>query len=424
MRTFLESVNLNSKNDLNTLTGPVVVYFKVTGGCNLKCSFCSQADAKKINMDLDDAKTLLTELKDIGVISINYTGGEPLVYPQIEELLKFGNELGFEQTLVTNVISLFKKESVLKYVNTIGISLHGMPKVHDKLCNMSGAFKIVENSIDKLIKDYPHININVNYTLTRDNIDKKNLEFIKDFCKKKKIKLCFGRLNYLGYASTEEIIDPNSYLKIIYELKEDYENISISNCISSCMVDDKYKHLNHACGAGVTIFSIEANGDVKICPSSNYVLGNAFTGSFKKIINNSLIRKYKALDWLPNSCRICKDFSYCKGGCHSEGNGEFYKNSCDALLLNKLNNVWNEISNKKIIFKCSKLRRENNKYLVIKVPLRKIDKVGYKVLLKCNGSMSALEIEKEFSNIENIRDFLCTLYIDGIVGVVNEKEND
>lgn len=424
MRTFLESVNLNSKNKLNTLTGPVVVYFKVTGGCNLKCSFCSQADAKKINMDLDDAKTLLTELKKNGVISINYTGGEPLVYPHIEELLKFGNELGFEQTLVTNVISLFKKESILKYINTVGISLHGLPKVHDKLCNMSGAFKIVESNIDRLLKDYPQISVNVNYTLTRDNIDEKNLEFIKDFCKKKKIKLCFGRLNYLGFAEKEKIIDPNLYLKTIYKLKKDYENISISNCISTCMVDDKYKHLNHACGAGVTIFSIEANGDIKICPSSNYVLGNAFTSSFKKIINNIVIKKYKSLDWLPNSCRICKDFSYCKGGCHAEGNGEFYKNSCDALLLNKINKVWENIANKKIVSKCSKLRRENNKYLVIKVPLRKIDKVGYKVLLKCDGSMSALEIEKEFSNIENIRDFLCTLYIDGIVGVVNEKEND
>lgn len=424
MRTFLESVNLNSKNSLDTISGPVVVYFKVTGCCNLKCSFCSQAEAKKINMDLNEAKTLLTELKRIGVISINYTGGEPLVYPYIEELLEFGSALGFEQTLVTNAINIFKKEKVLKYINTIGISLHGVPKVHDKLCNIDGAFKIVENNIDKLLKEYPNINVNINYTLTSENINEKSLRFIKNFCKKRKIKLCFGRLNYLGFAKKEKIIDPNVYLKAIYELKNDYQNISISNCISSCIVDDKYKHLNHACGAGVTIFSVEANGDVKICPSSNYVLGNAFTSSIEKIINNSFIKTYKKLDWLPNSCRLCKDFVYCKGGCHAEGTGKFYKSSCDALLLNKLNKVWSDICSKKIILKCSKLRKEGKKYLIIKVPLRKIDKVGYQVLLKCNGSMTALEIEKRFKKIENIRDFLCTLYIDGVIGVKYEKEND
>ncbi len=424
MRTFLESVNLNSKNSLDTISGPVVVYLKVTGCCNLKCTFCSQAGAKKIHMDLNEAKTLLMELKKHGVISINYTGGEPLVYPHIEELLEFGNKLRFEQTLVTNAINIFKKEKVLKYINTIGISLHGAPKIHDKLCNKNGVFKLVENNINKLLKEYPNINININYTLTRDNINEENLEFIMNFCKKRKIKLCFGRLNYLGLAEKEEIIDPNLYLKKILELKNEYQNISISNCISSCMVDEKYKHLNHACGAGITIFSIEANGDLKICPSSNYVLGNVFTSSLKKVINSRLIKKYKKLDWLPNSCRLCKDFAHCKGGCHAEGTSEFYKSSCDALLLNKIEKAWNDIYNKRIILKCNKLRKEDKKYLIIKVPLRKIDKNGYQVLLKCDGSMTALEIEKEFKRIENIRDFLCTLYIDRIIGVKYEKEND
>ena len=424
MRTFLESVNINSKNDLNTLMAPVVVYFKVTGGCNLKCPFCSQAKVQKVNMNLNDAKKLLIELKQMGVISINYTGGEPLVYPHIEELLKFGNSLGFEQTLITNAINLLRREKVIRYINNVGISLHGIPEVHDNLCNMSGAFKNVENSIDKLLKEYPHVNVNINYTLTKDNVDIKNLEFVKDFCKKKNIKLCFGRLNYLGLAKNEEILNPNSYLKIIYNLKNDYPKISISNCIANCVVDDKYRHLNHACGAGITIFSIEANGDVKICPSSNYVLGNAFISSFKKVINSSVIKKYKKLAWLPNCCRICKDFAYCKGGCHAEFNGEFYKNSCDSLVLNKMNLVWKEICNKKIISQCNKLRKENDKYLIIKVPLRKIDRMGYKILLKCDGNMTALEIEKAFSKVENIRDFLCALYIDEIIGVKYEKKND
>lgn len=424
MKTFLESVNINKSFNLNTLEAPLIVYLKVTGCCNLSCTFCSQAKAKRINMDVTEAKKLLTELKNIGVISINYTGGEPLLYPHIEELLAYGNSLGFEQTLVTNAINLFKSKDILKFVNTIGVSLHGMPKVHDKLCNKKGVFKIVEDNIDKLLKEYPNINVNINCTLTRDNIDYENLEFIKDFCKKKKIKLCFGRLNYLGFAETEKVIDPDSYLKTIYDLKKDYSKIAISNCISSCIVDNQYKHLNHACGAGVTIFSVEANGDVKICPSSNYILGNAFKESFKKVINTKAIREYKKLEWLPNGCRICKNFENCKGGCHAEGNGQFYKNSCDALFLNRLNIIWEEINNKKLIVNCSKLRKEKNKYLIIKVPLRKVDKIGYKILLKCDGTRTANQLESEFSKVENIRDFLCTLYIDGVIGVKYEKETD
>ena len=424
MKTFLETISLKKNYDLNTIDSPVIIYFKVTGCCNLNCSFCSQSEAKKINMDIHNAKKLLRELKKTGVVAINYTGGEPLVYPHIYELLEYGDSLGFEQTLVTNGINLFKNEKVLEYVNTIGISIHGMPKVHDRLCNMDGAFKIVENNINKILKQYPHTNININYTLTKDNIDEENMTFIKDFAKKKNLKLCFGRLNYLGYAKNEEIIEPNKYLKIIESLKEDYKNISISNCISACSCSDKYRYLCHSCGAGVTIFSVDANGDVKICSSSNYILGNAFTGSFKKIINSSIMKRYRLLQWLPNVCRICKDFEYCKGGCHAEGNFKFYENSCDALLVNKLNIVWEYIKDKKLILKNGKFRKEKDKYLIIKVPLRKVDSNGFKVLTMCSGKFTGSELQNEFKKIENIRDFLCTLYLDGVIEVKYEKKND
>ena len=424
MRTFLESVNLNNTKDLNTLTAPIIVYFKVTGCCNLMCSFCSQTDLKKKNMDIDKAKKLLSELKETGVVSINYTGGEPLVYPKILELVKYGNELGFEQTLVTNGINLLKNEEVLKYINTIGISLHGKPDIHDKLCNKKGTFKLIENNIDTIQKNYPKILININCTLTKENINEKNILFLKDFCKKKNIKLCFGRLNYLGLASKNEIINPNDYLSLIHNIKNEYSNISISNCVASCTCDEKYKYLNHACGAGTTIFSIEPNGDVKICPSSKYILGNAFEQKFNKIIKKSELKNYKKLNWLPNVCRICKDFEHCKGGCHAEGNYKFYQNTCDALLIDKLQRVWEIIENQKVILKTTKLRKEKNKYLIIKIPLRKIDKSGYEVLKSINGSISCKELVEKFNKIENIKDFLCTLYIEGIIGVKNEKKTN
>lgn len=93
-------------------------------------------------MDIHNAKKLLRELKKTGVVAINYMGGESLVYPHIYELLEYGDSLGLEQTLVTNGINLFKNEKVLEYVNTIGISIHGMLKVHDRLCNMMVLLKL------------------------------------------------------------------------------------------------------------------------------------------------------------------------------------------------------------------------------------------------------------------------------------------
>ena len=59
-------------------------------------------------MNTKNAPTL-KELKLIGVCNIYYTGGEPLLYKYLEELLEYGYELGFNQILITNGVLLEQK---------------------------------------------------------------------------------------------------------------------------------------------------------------------------------------------------------------------------------------------------------------------------------------------------------------------------
>ena len=59
MKAFLESVNLDYKYSLNTISYPVCVYLKITGICDLHCSFCSQFKEKINSMPLKNAKELL-----------------------------------------------------------------------------------------------------------------------------------------------------------------------------------------------------------------------------------------------------------------------------------------------------------------------------------------------------------------------------
>ena len=417
MKALLESVNLNCKYSLNTISNPVCVYLKVTGFCDLHCSFCSQFREKANSMAIYDAKKLLKELKSIGVVSINYTGGEPLLYKNISDLLKYGHDLGFEQVVVTNGIHLFDDEKLLDYVNTIGISLHGDEKKHDRLCGKVGVYKKVTDNIDRLIRDYPSIKLLINYTLSSDSINDKDINNVLNFAKQRNIKLCFGRLNYIGASLNANIIDPNIYLSKIDRILDIYNNVTISNCIIPCKVRSKYQYLSHSCGAAQTMYAVEANGDVKICPSSTYVIGNAFEKSFSKVIHSKNIKKFQKLSWLPNICSICKKFPQCKGGCHAEGNKEFFNNTCDALLIDEMNTIWDEIKNKKLIINNYLIRKEKKSYLIMKVPLRKINYTGYKLLKLFDGTRTSNEIVNDNSSIDNIKDFVITLYYDGIIKV-------
>ena len=101
----------------------------------------------------------------------------------------------------------------------------------------------------------------------------------------------------------------------------------------------------------------------------------------------------------------------------------FYNNTCDALINNELNNAWNKIKNSKLQILFNKIKKEGKEYLIIKIPLRKIDKNGYKIIEKIDGTKTGEDIIKG-TKIENIKDFLCTLYIDRIIGVKDEEKNN
>ena len=258
----------------------------------------------------------------------------------------------------------------------------------------------------------------INYTLNKDNINDNDISSILKFVKDRNLKLCFGRLNYIGASQNSDIISPDSYLKKIDKIIEDYKNVSISNCIIPCAVSPKFEYLTHSCGAGQVMYAIEANGDVKICPSSTYVIGNVFKNSFTNIIHSSNIKNFQNLKWLPNVCMICKNFSKSKGGCHAEGNKQFFNNTCDALLIDKLNKVWDNIKDKKLIMNNYLIRKEKGAYLIIKVPLRKINYTGYKILKFFDGNKTTNEVVRDNNNISNIKDFIITLYLENIIKVI------
>ena len=71
----------------------VNLFVKVTNGCNARCLFCSNADAKPTykTFDIDKLEDIVLKLKEqsIKVNRLNITGGEPsVVSPLVENILQ------------------------------------------------------------------------------------------------------------------------------------------------------------------------------------------------------------------------------------------------------------------------------------------------------------------------------------------------
>ncbi len=106
MLTYLENLLKVRRGDF-TLDPYIAVYY-VTMQCNLNCAYCEDFGSRRNhqvtpNPPLEDAKHILKVIRS-GVDRLWLTGGEPLMHPQIGELLSYAkNELKFgEISLITN----------------------------------------------------------------------------------------------------------------------------------------------------------------------------------------------------------------------------------------------------------------------------------------------------------------------------------
>ena len=109
-----------------TKVHPLFVHFECTYRCNMKCSFCNvwKKNIFKNEATTNDFKQRLYECWDLGCSVVSFTGGEPLLRDDLEELMEFSSKkLGTFTGLVTNGLLLDKKiNEIKKYADFLGVS--------------------------------------------------------------------------------------------------------------------------------------------------------------------------------------------------------------------------------------------------------------------------------------------------------------
>lgn len=93
---------------------PVLCNYYVTYRCNAKCSFCDIWEKPSPYISLEDVARNLRDLKKLGVQVVDFTGGEPLLHRQIDQMLALAHDMGFITTLTTNCLLYPKYAERLK----------------------------------------------------------------------------------------------------------------------------------------------------------------------------------------------------------------------------------------------------------------------------------------------------------------------
>ncbi|MBN1847044.1 MAG: 12,18-didecarboxysiroheme deacetylase [Deltaproteobacteria bacterium] len=182
---------------------PVVVW-NVTRACNLKCVHCyAHAVAKSQEKEMSTAQSMevIDDLSAFGVPVILFSGGEPLIRPDLVDLAHYAVDKGMRAVISTNGTLITKdKAKALKEVGLsyVGVSLDGMEKVNDQFRGYKGAFRDALQGIRNCRNE--GLKVGLRFTINRLNKDEVGPIF--DLLEEEDIpRVCFYHLVYAGRAS-------------------------------------------------------------------------------------------------------------------------------------------------------------------------------------------------------------------------------
>ena len=92
---------------------PFLVQLVVIRRCNLSCGYCNEFDEVSDPVPFETLKKRIDAIQGLGAFAIEFTGGEPMMHPQIYELIAYARSLGtFKKVMMISNAYLFNEEKI------------------------------------------------------------------------------------------------------------------------------------------------------------------------------------------------------------------------------------------------------------------------------------------------------------------------
>lgn len=145
MSSTTESPVARTAEDRSGFLPERIVHLHPTRLCNLACLHCYSTSAPREKGAL--APSLINEalgvLRAEGYASVSLSGGEPLVYRPLREVVDGAHELGYRVTMVSNGLLATERrlQPVMSQLDAVAISFDGLAETHDAMRGREGAFE-------------------------------------------------------------------------------------------------------------------------------------------------------------------------------------------------------------------------------------------------------------------------------------------
>lgn len=303
-------------------TYPISVELTLTNACNLCCIYCSdkklrERQGNEKRLELDTLKFLFRDLAKGGTAGVTFEGGgEPTLYPDFEEAVKYAKNQGLSVGLISNGTIRLSKE-ILKEFEWIRVSLDA--STEKEYFNLKGV-----NCFEKVVSNIGYYSkhcdvVGVGYVVTKNNLSQ--------------IETLVMRLRELGvsYIQMRPVVDCEdlypkgidlSYLKL-------YQSSNFGVITDGMLENAERGNYDLPCIANGITSVISGDGNVYICGRLNIYdwiepIGNIKNNAFYDIWNG---------DKRKQQCEMLRSAKFCHENCPQCRVSKFNE------LFERLNNI-------------------------------------------------------------------------------------
>lgn len=324
---------------MRLISHPILCNYYVTYRCNARCGFCDIWERPSPYVDLQTAENNLKSLKKLGVKVIDFTGGEPLLHRQIDQLLEMAKKYGFITTLTTNCLLYPKWANSLKgKVDMLHFSLDSPHKEeHDRSRGVACYDFLVESlEVAKRLGERPDIL----FTVFEENAHQIE-EVYETFCKPNKLVLILNPVFEYNNVDIGQSLS-NSTLTLL-ESWAKKSGVYLNEAFIQLRRDGGNRVSKPICKAG--------SSTIVISPENELVLPCYHLGIKSLPIHNNLYQLYKseevqkliALEGRYPQCEGCTINCYMQPSFAVELNKYWWKALPSTIKYNRIKGTWKHL---------------------------------------------------------------------------------
>ena len=270
----------------------ISLHVEITSKCNERCIHCYIPHENKIShMDSDLFYDILKQCKDMKLLHLTLSGGEPMLHKKFCDFLQKCNEYNFSVNVLSNLTLLDDKiisEMRANPLLGVQVSLYSMnPNIHDEITQMKGSFEKTKNAILKLIENDIPLQISC-------PIMKQNKEYYSDvieWAKNHNIQVSDDYVIIARYNHTINNLNcrlSDDEVKELIYIKATNNPLYLKQIEIEAKKKKGIEPNDFVCSVCNSSICIAENGNIYPCAGwQDYILGNVKENSINYIWNNS-----------------------------------------------------------------------------------------------------------------------------------------